>query len=161
MKIISTNKELSFLLDIGLTNLNTDSERENISKRLANEIKEIGANRDIFIKIMNGQAVAMIQIIYKNADNDPDLANGVDVAHIHDLEVRKDLHGHGIGKQCVQDLETFAIGKSVRVLTLGVDSTNTKAMKLYHNLGYRIFKEEEGRVPEEKLYLMKKVLDKN
>ena len=158
MKPILNNKDLTLLLEISFSNQSNDKERDNSKKRLSGEIKEIGDNRDIFLHLKDGKPVAMVQLIYKNADNDQELANGKDIAHIHDLEVRKDLHGRGFGKQCILDLEEFAFGKGIKILTLGVDSTNLMAKGLYEKLGYQIFKEEEGRIPEEKLYLMKKTL---
>ena len=158
MKKLTDKNEIFLLVDIASTHLISDIEKSNSKKRLLRELDEIDDNRDIYIKLDNKKPIAMIQLIYKNADNDTELANGLDIAHIHDLEVRKELQGLGIGREMVRFIEEVARKQKIKTLTLGVDSTNSRAIKLYESMGYNKFKEEDGRTPKEKLYLLNKTL---
>ena len=158
MKKLTDKNEIFLLVDIASTHLISDIEKSNSKKRLLRELDEIDDNRDIYIKLDNKKPIAMIQLIYKNADNDTELANGLDIAHIHDLEVRKELQGLGIGREMVRFIEEVARKQKIKTLTLGVDSTNPRAIKLYESMGYNKFKEEAGRTAEEKLYLLNKTL---
>jgi len=132
---------------------------EIVSGLLANfdrELQEIGSNRVIFRGMRSGRAVSTVQLILQNADNDPELANGMDAAHFHALWVSKDLHRQGIGERMMMYCEEYARSRSFILLTLGVDDSNPAALRLYQKLGYSVFKEEPGRNPSEKLLLMRK-----
>ncbi len=155
---ILDRKEINLLLSIVETYSDSIEDLSQSKKRLQSELDELENNRDIYVKIKDDLPVAMIQIIYNNADNDPDLANGKEVAHIHDLEVHSNLQGKGIGKEMMTFIEGEVSQKKIRRLTLGVDSPNKRAVNLYKKLGYTVFKEKEGRLPEEKLLLMRKDL---
>ncbi|MEK6773540.1 MAG: GNAT family N-acetyltransferase [Bdellovibrionota bacterium] len=99
-----------------------------------------------------------VQLILKNADNDPDLADGVEIAHVHDLRIRKDLQGSGFGQVLMNYLEEEAQMKGIKILTLGVENCNTRALNFYQRLGYVKFKESPGRNDDEVCYLMRKSL---
>ncbi|MCP4566450.1 MAG: GNAT family N-acetyltransferase [FCB group bacterium] len=146
------------LLSIAETYPRTDAELKQVRKQLLNELAEAGHNRYIYIGYLEEKAVAMVQIIINNADNDPDLANGEDVAHAHNLQVRNELQGQGIGKQMMAFIEDKAREMGKETLTLGVDDINERAIRLYKNIGYQVFKVEEGRTAEEKCFIMKKSL---
>ncbi len=98
----------------------------------------------------------LIQIVLQNADNDPELANSNDICHIHNLQVRKDCQHQGIGRKMMEYVEGHAKELGKKILTLGVDGDNSRAITLYKKRCYHIFKEEAGRTVDEKLYLMKK-----
>ncbi len=155
---ISNKDEINLLLSIVETHSSLPENLDRSKKRLLTELNELGSNRDIYIKLENELPIAMIQIIYNNADNDPDLADSKSIAHVHDLEVLKSSEGQGYGKEMMAFIESEVIKKGIKRLTLGVDSPNVRAVKLYNYLGYSTFKEEEGRVPEERLLLMCKDL---
>ncbi|MFH2049931.1 MAG: GNAT family N-acetyltransferase, partial [bacterium] len=104
----------------------------------------------------NDQAVAMIQMILKNVDNDPELADGNQIAHLHNLQVRNEFQNQGFGKEMMVLVERKAKELGKVIITLGVDDTNHKAISIYNNLGYITFKTEPGRTPDEKCLLMKK-----
>ena len=127
-------------------------------QQLLKELSESGDNRRLFLGRVDGEAVAMIQIVLKNADNDPDLADGKTVAHLHNLQVRADLQRQGIGTQMMALAEEEARKMGKATITLGVDDTNPGAIRLYRKLGYVNFKTEPGRMPDEKCLLMKKAL---
>lgn len=96
------------------------------------------------------------QLVLKNADNDPELADGHRIAHVHNLWVRRDLGGKGFAREMMAALEAQAADLGFELLTLGVDDFNERAWRLYVSLGFEEFKREAGRSPEEQLILMRK-----
>ena len=91
--------------------------------------------------------VAVVQLILINANNDLELANGKDIAHIHALQVSKIHHRQGHGLRLMQLLELEAILLGVNTLTLGVSSDNEKGLNLYKKLNYSLMKTLDGRTP--------------
>lgn len=138
--------------------LEDNEEKSILLKHLEEELKEVNNNRNIYLVYQKKKPIAYAQLILKNADNNPSLANGVDLAHLHNLRVHKEKRGQGIGKVTVQFLEKEAKKLGFKTLTLGVDHWNSVAIQLYKNLSYQIFRKEEGRFQGEKLLLMKKKL---
>lgn len=127
-------------------------------KQLTKEIQEIGDNRIIYIATSEDKTVAMIQLVLKTADNDPELANGKEICHLHNLQVRKEFQQNGIGRMMMDHVETQARHLGKKIITLGVDGDNTRVIKLYKNRSYTIFKQEPGRTVDEVLYYMRKDL---
>ena len=159
MKIIDIKSgDISLLLSIVKTHIKNNKQLEAIKKQLRQELDEIGDNRIISIATIENKTVAMIQLIMKKADNDPELADEKDICHVHNLQVRKDFQKQGIGRKMMDYVEAQAKQLGKKVITLGVDGDNARAIKLYKNRNYEIFKEEEGRRAGELLYLMKKEL---
>lgn len=156
MKVLISKDEIDLLTSINFTLQANPDDQEKAKKRLQKELQEMEDNRDFFLMFRGEMPVAMVQLIYKNADNDPRLADGKSIAHIHDLEVRKDCQRQGIATEIMSQLEREAINRGITTLTLGVDDFNGVAIKLYEKLGYVQFATEEGRTPEEKVLLMKK-----
>jgi ribosomal protein S18 acetylase RimI-like enzyme len=133
---------------------------ENIIKirdYIKNELTELTDNRILYF-LEGIEPVAMVQLILKNADNRPELANGFDIAHIHALQVSKIHHRQGYGLKLMQLLEIEALALGVNTLTLGVDSDNEKALNLYRKLNYSLMKTLEGRTPEVQLHYLQKKL---
>ena len=153
---ITDEHEIETLLSIVETYPYTAGEMEAIRIQMQGELSEAGNNRHMFIGIEYDAAVAFIEIILKNADNDPDLANGEDIAHVHNLRVRRELQGKGIGRQIMAFAEDMARQMGKLSLTLGVDDSHERTINLYKKLGYVVFKEEPGRFPEEKCLIMRK-----
>ncbi len=160
MKIIEIRDidDVNELIKIASTYPKTQEESLAVEKQLQIELSEAGDNRHIYVCYDNDVCVAMIQLILKNADNDPEYANGKDIAHVHNLQVRKDRQNEGIGKLMMDYIEDKAKEMGKRVLTLGVDSDNERAIKLYKNRDYKIFRKDKGRTPDEWGYAMKKEL---
>ncbi len=129
-----------------------------IREYLLTELKEVEENRLLYLLEDHSRTIGMVQLILKNADNDPELANGKTVAHIHSLQVSKDLHRQGFGILIMQQLEEEAQNLGLTRLTLGVDADNEKAVHLYKKLGYSLLKEVEGRSPAIKLFYLQKEL---
>lgn len=132
--------------------------RNIVKKNFEREMTEIGINRILLLGSMANLPISTVQIILKNADNNPELANGNDVAHVHNLWVRKDQHRRGLAESMMRYCEKMASLKGIKYLTLGVDDYNNPAISLYKKLGYVKFAEEEGRTSQEKLLLMRKAL---
>lgn len=102
------------------------------------------------------EVVGMVQLIWKNADEDPELADGKDIVHVHALQISKHHHRKGYGYKLMLLQEKEAKAQSILKLTLGVDGDNEKALGLYNKLGYSILKVTEGRTSGEKLFYMQK-----
>jgi ribosomal protein S18 acetylase RimI-like enzyme len=115
-------------------------------------------NRVIFIARDHKDYVAYVHLILQRADNDPEMANGATIAHVHDLRVNFARQAEGIGSLCMDFLEKQAARMGFKILTLGVDSPNEKAIGLYTKLGYIRFKEIQGRNLDERCYYMRKSL---
>ena len=119
------------------------------SNRYVSELSEKD-NRIFFLGFdAENSPFGYVQLIIQNADNDPELADGNQVAHIHDLRVKKDLQGKGFGRSLMTFLEDEARLKGIRTLTLGVDNWNSRAIQFYRSLGYTEFKREPGRTDDE------------
>lgn len=134
----------------------TDTNLSIISNRYLNELKETD-NRIFIIGFDHlNSPFGYVQLIINNADNDPDLANGKNRSHIHDLRVKCDLQNKGFGKSLIKYLETEAKLKGIKTLTLGVDNWNDKAIQFYKKLGYSSFKQVPGRTSDEFVIYMEK-----
>jgi len=158
VKEITDIRDVGLLLSIVETYSYPVEEMEIIKTQMLAELSEAGDNRHMFVGLEDDAVVAFIEIILKNADNDPDLANGREVAHLHNLRVRNDLQGTGIGRQMIAFAEDRARQMGKLSLTLGVDDSHGRAVSLYKQLGYVVFKEVPGRFPDEKGLMMRKQL---
>lgn len=132
------------------------SEIEKIRSHVKSELEELGDNRVLFILEQGEEAVGVVQLLLKNADGDPDLANGEDMAHVHALQIKKSFQRKGLATMMMKSLESYALDNGIRTLSLGVDGDNHPALQLYEKLGYILLKEEEGLTPESPLYYLYK-----
>lgn len=148
------DKVMSIVATFGATPDNLVKIKDYILKK---EFSELGDNRNLYF-LEDKNPVAMVQLILKSADNDPELANGKDIAHIHSLQVSKNQHRQGYGLKLMQLLEEEARTLGIRKLTLGVDSDNEKAINLYSKLSYTLMKTLEGRTPDVQLHYLQKIL---
>ncbi|MBI2251558.1 MAG: GNAT family N-acetyltransferase [Armatimonadetes bacterium] len=71
--------------------------------------------------------------------------------YIFDLAVKQEYWGKGIGKLLIRQAEEFTKEKGLNYLTLGVSSSNQRAIKLYESLGFK----------EERKKFIKKVINGN
>lgn len=148
------DKVMSIVATFGATPDNLVKIKDYILKK---EFSELGDNRNLYF-LEDKNPVAMVQLILKSADNDPELANGKDIAHIHSLQVSKNQHRQGYGLKLMQLLEEEARTLGIRKLTLGVDSDNEKAINLYSKLSYTLMKTLEGKTPDVQLHYLQKIL---
>jgi ribosomal protein S18 acetylase RimI-like enzyme len=107
------------------------------------EFQELGDNRRIYIAWERDQAVGGVQLVLKRADDDPELANGATIAHVHHLRVRRDRQRRGLGRLLMLHAETEARSAGFSKLTLGVDNWNDNARALYKALGYAALKGDD------------------
>lgn len=129
-----------------------------LSNRYISELREKD-NRVFFLGFdQESSPFGYVQLITRNADNDPELADGRQIAHIHDLRVKKDLQGKGFGRGLIKYLEDEARLRGIKTLTLGVDNWNSRAIQFYKNLGYIEFKQEPGRTADESVICMQRSL---
>ena len=135
--------------------------RDIVTRNFDRELAEIGTNRVVFLGLRDHLPMSVVQLVMQNVDNNPELANGTDTAHVHNLWVRKDQHRQGLAESIMRYCENFAFSKGIKFLTLGVDNSNQPAISLYEKLGYLKFAEEPGRTANEKFFLMKKTLGMN
>lgn len=120
------------------------------------ELKEIGTNRVVLVGTFEHLPIATVQLILQNADNNPELANGRDIAHVHGLWVRKDFQRRGFAIKMMVRCEVLAKERGITLLTLGVNDYNEGAIALYKKLGYSTFSEAVGRTSQKRLFLMRK-----
>lgn len=153
---LSDLDDVDILIGIATTYPKTQEQLLAVKKQLLQELSEVGENRKIYVGYENDNPIAMIQLIVENADNDPELADGNKIAHIHNLQVRSNLQNQGIGKKMMTFIENKAKKLGKQVVTLGVDDINVIALHIYKKIGYHTFKTEPGRTKNEKCLLMKK-----
>lgn len=134
------------------------NDAKKIRQTLEKEFGELNDNRIIFVGTINNIPVGTVQLLLKNADNDLELANGANIAHVHHLHIHPKHRNSGNGKELMMYIEEVARARGVKELTLGVDESNTNAVEFYHHLGYQTFKEVEGRKPSEIVLYQKKKL---
>ncbi len=157
IKKLTSVKEAGLLADLYIS----DSDNfDKIYKNVLEELKEIGENRIIFVGLEDGLSVGTVQLILNRADNDPELANGSTIGHVHHLKVKDSELGIGRGRELMEYLERYSKERGIKKLTLGVDDVNTNAIGFYTHLGYKKFKEAEGRNPKEKVIYMVKEIKK-
>lgn len=133
-------------------------EADRVLKAVSKEFEELGENRVVFLGFENNEPIATVQLLLKRADNDPELADGKDIAHVHHLRVSYSYHKSGLGKQMMGQAERYATEHGFKRVTLGVDDWNENAIGFYQHLGYKTLKEAEGRTSDEKLIYMYKDL---
>ena len=132
----------------------------NTQARYEDEIED--QNRRVYLVYDDvGVPLAYVHLVLNGADANPALANGWDIAHIHDLRVRKSRHREGVAKFLMISLEAEAKKSGIDQLTLGVDAPNLIAFKMYSAMNYAEFDRVPGRTPDEELIYMRKKLSQS
>jgi ribosomal protein S18 acetylase RimI-like enzyme len=80
------------------------SEIEKIRSDVKSKLEELGDNRVLFILEQGEEAVGVVQLLLKNTDGDPDLANGDEVAHVHALQIKKSFQRKGLASMMMKSL---------------------------------------------------------
>ena len=156
---VSTNpNDIKKILQIVKTFGGNAEELKKIRGYIEKELAELGDNRLLFILSNNAEVIAATQLLIRNADSDPELADGQSVGHIHALQVAKHFQRQGYGSSMMKEVECYARKNGILKLTLGVDENNPKARGLYDKLNYKLLKEEQGRTLEFKLFYLYKEL---
>ena len=101
----------------------------------------LSGERPSWVAELDGEAVGMVSIEW--TDDDPEVADGKDVATVASLSVLASAGRLGIGRALTVLAEEQARAHGVRVLTLNTRPTNRVALALYEGLGYRRWKEDD------------------
>jgi len=154
----STNpSDLEKLVNIAKSFGGNTDDIKSIRSYIKNELKELGDNRILYlISSKDEGTIGSVQLLLKNADEDPELANGTTTGHIHALQIDKRHHRKGLGTKLMDNLEKDAKVRGMTRLTLGVDDDNPKAIALYEKLNYKMLKTCEGREEGSQLFYLYK-----
>jgi ribosomal protein S18 acetylase RimI-like enzyme len=155
---IKNTQNVEILLSVARSYLENADDLEIIKKQLQQELSQAGHNRLIFVGSIDDINVAFVQLVLNDVEDGPEFANGKDIAHIHNLQVKKELQGQGLGKRMMAFVEEKARKMGVKTLTLGVDDSNHRAIEFYKKLGYGVFRDLPGRLSGEIVYGMRKIL---
>ncbi|MFQ6072002.1 MAG: GNAT family N-acetyltransferase [Methanosarcinales archaeon] len=74
--------------------------------------------------------------------------------YIISMQLKKEYQGKGIGNKILEYLEEFALNCNRKYMTLCVQVTNKKAIKLYQKFGFKEFFREKGNI-----YMQKKLVN--
>jgi ribosomal protein S18 acetylase RimI-like enzyme len=100
----------------------------------------LDGTRPSWVAELDGEAVGMVSL--ELVDDDPEVANGRDVAAVTSLAVLASAARRGIGRALTVFAEEEARARGVHVLTLNTRPTNAAAIALYEGLGYRRWKQQ-------------------
>jgi ribosomal protein S18 acetylase RimI-like enzyme len=73
-----------------------------------------------------------------------ELANGIKRAYVHSFRVRQAFRRAGLGTRLMQTVEMDLVERGYKEITLNVTRTNTSALSLYLDLGYKVIGEDPG-----------------
>lgn len=94
--------------------------------------------RVIFIALINLNIVGTVQFVLQH--HDIELADGTSTAYLQSLLVDTNYRRQGIGCNLIKVLESEAIQRNFRRLTIMVESDNSPALSLYRKMGFAFFK---------------------
>jgi len=93
--------------------------------------------------------LATVQLVFKFPEgyNDPEAANGIDVAMIEGLRVR-DGSPHGVATQLITDVQGIARKRGIKTLTFLVNLADNRAVAQAKSWGFDEFRimPEQGRM---------------
>lgn len=71
----------------------------------------------------------------------------VDEAHLLNISVRRDLHGHGVGRLQLDRIVTLSREKNMASVLLEVRPSNQRALEVYHRYGFAEIGKRKGYYP--------------
>jgi ribosomal-protein-alanine N-acetyltransferase len=71
----------------------------------------------------------------------------MDEAHLLNITVRRDLHGHGVGRMLLDQVVSIACEKGMNSVLLEVRPTNTRALRVYERYGFSQIGRRRGYYP--------------
>lgn len=86
-----------------------------------------------------GQVFTQLTAIKK-----PELANGIKRAYVHSFRVHPAFRREGLGTRLMQTVEMDLVERGYKEITLNVTLTNTGALRLYLELGYKVIGKDPG-----------------
>ena len=93
-----------------------------------------GSERGCLLNVAEGEAKKLLGVAMCRLRDE--LLSGEPSAHLEILMVAKDAEGRGIGKQLIAATEHSARAHGAKSMTLNAFRTNTRARRLYEQLGY-------------------------
>jgi hypothetical protein len=118
------------------------SARESWDQRIVTWMSEQKAGRRVIL-IAEDQSglLGMVQLVFKLpvGYDDPEAANGMDVAMMESLRVR---HGAPpeVGNELVSEVQRLAMKKNIKTLTFLISMTNTKGIQQVKSWGFEEFR---------------------
>lgn len=67
------------------------------------------------------------------------LCNGTNIANINALRIQKKHEGKGHISKLIREMERFAVRNGISMLTIGVESKETRTLAIYLHLGFTEF----------------------
>ncbi len=95
--------------------------------------------RLICVAEVDGRTVGSVQVLWDS--DDPELADGRDLAHLSDLVVAAPFRRRGIARQLAEHVEAIARAHGYRVMTLDVDQSAPGTQQLYERWGYVYYRQ--------------------
>jgi len=89
----------------------------------------------ILVAALGGEVIGFICVVASTRNDSPD--DPAPFAWVHDVFVRPDRRGQGVGRSLLAAAETFARGQGAQTLRLGELDRNARARALYRVLGFR------------------------
>jgi ribosomal protein S18 acetylase RimI-like enzyme len=70
---------------------------------------------------------------------------GLRTGYLHSFRVKPEYRNRGVGRRLIQTAERALIKQGYHRVVISVAKSNKGALRLYQNLGYRIFRDDPGR----------------
>jgi ribosomal protein S18 acetylase RimI-like enzyme len=70
---------------------------------------------------------------------------GLRTGYLHSFRVKPEFRNRGVGQSLIQTAESLLIANGFRRVVISVAKNNEGALRLYQNLGYKIFREDPGQ----------------
>ncbi len=83
-------------------------------------------------------------LVQLKAIKKPELTNSIKRAYVHSFRVRPAFRRAGLGTRLMQTVEMDLLERGFKEITLNVTRTNTGALRLYLDLGYKVIGEDPG-----------------
>jgi len=118
-------------------------------------------NREQFILLKNYKIIGIYSSAKYNYDIFPELDfndKSDNYAMVHRLAVSPDEQGKGYAKLMMSHAEDKYIEKGFTSIRLGVHSANTKLVKFYRDLDYKVRGEAHFEVDEAPFFIMEKII---
>lgn len=118
------------------------SAKETWQQRIAMWLSEMKAGRRLILVAEDHSGLlGMAQLVFKlpTGYDDPEAANGMDVAMIESLRVRHGAPAE-IGNELVSEVQKLAMKKNVKTLTFLISMTNSKGIAQVKSWGFEEFR---------------------
>jgi hypothetical protein len=118
------------------------SAKETWQQRIAMWLSEMKSGRRVILVAEDQSGLlAMAQLVFKlpQGYEDPEAANGMDVAMIESLRARHGAPAE-VGNELVAEIQKLALKKNVKTLTFLISMTNSKGIAQVKSWGFEEFR---------------------